>query len=832
MTIQDAWKTKGHDIVGTLANGLKGFRDEIKSNDELFYQPLANVNLNATVSKAGEIFLGCIPLCFYGLTYLCWRCDNKGNGEWKEMSLGGKNGFSLRDFMESVGYNAVTDLAPYKSGEQVATALTGTQGFEEFKTASADSFTTFLKNINSNHSSALTTDLSTKTDTLKKHSLAALFLCATSYFQHHRSLKSDHSPRPPSTIRSMLYWLSCLAVTPQFGDLLDRFNDVVGSDFQVTVSGSHKQNEKLSPDNLVGHLISSCLSSSWVLGTIQGPGETEDPLLPNIYCSSELSYPSSFPTLFSTLSNCTYALQFQLHFLYQQCRLKYSLGSGWRGCQFGKSTNPQGTTVESHICSAGCNKSHLNGDHSSNPKCKHNDCVVSPLHAFLTDNLKGFSLPTETNKIKYFDGHMAQHPAGSMCHVKMGFTYFTQEKKKGSDIYNVLKVLCSGAGAPLSEIAAKLSCLTKRTPKNMGDVFGFIWHLTGQLFKNVKTVDQLKSALSANHNSVEDFIAKLTKSMAPPKPQPEQTGIIKSLQTMAPSIPFLYQLFRVNKDDFLPVTLFNVVQHCHKVDTQSGHDFKILHEASSNSVVTSGHNCSQNPNDLWSLCQPVGPAPGGGEDAHAACRGTNCGGYLYSLTHSYGSTYAPSYASAYLSWVSYLVDDLHEWLGEMRDDVNNISCKHCNITYSCFKGIVGASQCQCPSVVSCSGVLPVLYSHGFQFYSPHSLSGGNDSNRKTKRNCKQFSQQLSNVLAENAPLAKLLESIDNFLYLFRFYFFYNLSSFWLCSLAILLYFIFYGIDVLHFKSHVHFPSSHTVPPIGLLTTGKAPALTKLTYYMP
>ncbi|GIX63937.1 variant erythrocyte surface antigen-1 family protein [Babesia caballi] len=84
----------------------------------------------------------------------------------------------------------------------------------------------------------------------------------------------------------------------------------------------------------------------------------------------------------------------------------------------------------------------------------------------------------------------------------------------------------------------------------------------------------------------------------------------------------------------------------------------------------------------------------------------------------------------------------------------------------------------------------------------------------------------------NTPLAKLLETIDAFLYMFRFYFFYNLSSFWLCSLAILLYFLIYGIDVLHVKSHVHLPSSHTVPPIDLLTTGKAPALTKLTYYMP
>ncbi|GIX61254.1 extracellular matrix-binding ebh [Babesia caballi] len=544
------------------------------------------------------------------------------------------------------------------------------------------------------------------------------------------------------------------------------------------------------------------------------------------------------------LSGYTYALQFQLYFLYAQCYSTYSLGSGWRACRYGSGVNSStnGKRVTSHICSAGCNKSsngHTISSHSG-AKCTHNDCGTSdnqsPLQAFLIDNLKGF-----THSLPGSPSHLSNHPTSSMCHVRMGFhpEHLRHNAGTGNYIYSALASFCSGPDTPLRQLCEKLGCLTKRAPRSLGDLFGFIWHLNYQLFNSAQILDKLKEALRTNSNSVEDFIEKLKKSLPSLPSSAEDSGLVKSLKAMASIIPFLYQLFMVKPDEFLPVTLFNVVQHCHKVE-HSNNIIKIVHKDSSDSSLTSGHNCSSSPNDLWSLCQPVGPAPGGGEDAHAACRGTNCGGYLYSLTHSDGATYAPAYAPVYLSWVSYLVDDLETGLQELFDVFKGLNCSGCT---KCVPGSHGSSKdSPCPSIVDCDGVLPLLYRHGFQFYDARWLKGMKSENKNgqwewtqndhLKRTCNKFSSQVQSVLSPYAPLATLLESIDSFLYMFRFYFFYNLSSFWLCSLAILLYFIFYGIDVLHVKSHVHLPSSHTVPPIGLLTTGKAPALTKLTYYMP
>ncbi|GIX61899.1 variant erythrocyte surface antigen-1 family protein [Babesia caballi] len=834
-------------IINALGEGLKKFRDGIKSNDEYVYQVLNSNSLTDSINAA-KIFFGCVPLCFYGLSYLYWRCSEQGG--WKDMFPLGDyvKGYALSDFMKSAGYDPDTDLATHKSGAAIHGALTGTQGFDEFKTASANSFTTFLKNVNS----SLMQESSSTPDTFQKHPLSALFLCSTSYFQHHRSNNPNPSRNPPSTIRQMLYWLSGLAITPQFGELLDTFSSIIGADFQVAVSGSHKQNEKLSSDDLAGHLITSCISSPWVLGTIQGPGETDSPLLYNIYSNSEFVYPSSGTGLFNVLSIYTYALQFQLYFLYTQCYNTYNLGCGWNQCQYGSGINTNyNTTVPSHICEGfKCNGdpgqcNHKNGS----SRCYHNDrskgCgkstdSASPLQAFLTDNLKGFHVSSKPSAD--FTHHLDNHPPGSMCHVPMGFAGKLRPKaRKGNYISMALQSYCGYSTSPLRQLSEKLGCLTKRTPRTLGDLFGFLWHLTGQVFNKPEIIENFKSAINQKPSSLEGFLETLKVALTPsppPEPASNPSGIEKALLTMFPAIPFLYQLFTVKQDEFLPVTLFNLAQHCHKVE-KSDRSVTVVHKSASGSSVISGHQCSDSPNDLWSLYQPVGPAPMPGQkDTQANCREKNCGGYLYSLTHSDGATYAPAHASAYLSWVSYLVDDLATGLQEVFTQFKILKCTGCS---GCSSGSHGNTDSHyCPSVVDCAGVLPLLYRHGFQFHEAYLLKGMKwdysadkwTKDAATARSCQKFSQQLSNVLAENAPLHNLLLAIDEFLYYVRFRFMSLVSSFWLCSMTILLYFIFYGIDVLHVKSHVHLPSSHGIPPIGLLTTGKAPALTKLTYYMP
>ncbi|GIX66426.1 extracellular matrix-binding ebh [Babesia caballi] len=459
----------------------------------------------------------------------------------------------------------------------------------------------------------------------------------------------------------------------------------------------------------------------------------------------------------------------------------------------------------------------------------------SPLQAFITGTLPSFNLSTSTNP-----NHLSDHRQGALCHVPMGFqaTHLRHKAANGARVYLVLKAICGTSSSPLRQLSEKLGCLTKRTPRSLGDIFGFLWHLNYQLFNKDNIVEQLKTAITRRPNSVEEFITTfISLNQVPPQPSPADSGLVKSLQTMAPVIPFLYQLFRVNTDDFLPVTLFNLAQHCHKVENSNG-SFKIMHENSSNSAVTSGHNCSSYPNDLWSLCQPVVPAPTGEgmTDPQSACRNAQCGGYMVPLTHSAGATYAPVHASVYLSWLAYLTEDFYEWFQNLLDEFKKIDCNEsgCGGQSKCFDehkaGTHGTSdKCQCASVVQCGGTLPLLYRHGFQFYSPAVLMDG--SNNNTKRDCKAFADQLQSVISGQS-LSSLLTSIDAFLYAIRWEFFSKLSGFWTIYLTLILYTFFFLLDTLHLRSHLKLASSHTVPPLALLTTGKALPVTKLTYIVP
>ncbi|GIX63764.1 variant erythrocyte surface antigen-1 family protein [Babesia caballi] len=488
---------------------------------------------------------------------------------------------------------------------------------------------------------------------------------------------------------------------------------------------------------------------------------------------------------------------------------------------------PGAAVVSSHICTTKCNKQRGH-EHTAKPdECEHNGCGrgsnFSPLQAFLTDNLKGFHVAQQSDPDS--PHHLHNHPPGSMCHVKMGFNSknLRQNSAKGAHIYIILQPFCGGFNTPLRQLSEKLGCLTKRTPRLLGDLFGFTWHLNGQLFKTERPTPQtlakkLVDAIGDNSPKLPRFLLELLKDVAGSlsSPGPTATVLSLSLEAMAPAIPFLYQLFMAKDPNTLPGALFDLAQHCHKSNAgDSGIGAPIVHGSDVPYYIPK-HQCSTSPADLWSLYYPVSAAPSsvGTTDTHAVCRKANCGGYLYPLTHTFGSIFAPMHASSYLSWFLHLTDDLDAGLRNMLETFKGLKCTGCS---NCKVGSHGGTGCKCPSIVDCVDVMPLLYENGFQFYDARWLKGWKyESGRwsrdnPTVRSCAKFSQQLSNVLSPDAPLAKLLEAIDSFLYLFRFYFFYNLSSFWLCTLAILLYFIVYGIDVLHLQSHVHLSSSHTMP---------------------
>ncbi|GIX62320.1 uncharacterized protein BcabD6B2_17550 [Babesia caballi] len=718
----------------------------------------------------------------------------------------------------------------------------------------------FLKALNDNAETYLSSP------NTQGNTLAALYYCALCYFKCQQIKSSQNASTSPSSIREMLYFLAALQFSPQYEALdsyvTSHFSTLTGKEsstddselkLQVADSGTKDTGNTISAADLKSYLASTFHLAPAFIGLIQEPSTSGEPWLHELFCNSQfnLSY-SSGQAILNTLSNCTYALQFQLGFLFSTCA-NNGMKCGWQECTYGRGVNGFGSSLQPHIC-PGFNCQTRGCNHKSKP-CNHNNydqddscgrgSSPSPLQAFLTDGIQGMCRQHPGSSY-----HLASCSANSMCHVPMGLqaTHLRQNAGTGNHIYSALYSFCGTSSSPLRQLCEKLGCLTKRTPRTLGDLFGFTWHLNGQLFNNADMVNKLKEALGKRPTSVDNFIGELTQLASSLKPSPGDSGIVKSLQTMAPVIPFLYQLFRVKPDDFLPVTLFNLAQHCHKVENSNG-NFKIMHENSSNSAVTSGHDCSSSPNDLWSLCQPVKAKPSGGgmTDPQSACRNAQCGGYMVPLTHSAGATYAPVHASVYLSWLAYLTEDFYEWFQNLLDEFKNIDCatsggrnaatggKKCDSPHPPGTHGTGSDACSCDSVVHCGGVLPVLYRYGFQFYSPYTLSGGKDGGNETKRDCQKFHNALFNVLAEGAPPTKLLESIDEFLYAIRWEFFSKLFFFWTIYVCIILYTFFFLLDTLRVRSHLHFPSSHSISTISLLGTGKAPALTKLTklvYYMP
>ncbi|GIX61455.1 variant erythrocyte surface antigen-1 family protein [Babesia caballi] len=720
-------------------------------------------------SKAAKIFLGCVPMLLYGLGLLYWRC--RESGEWNSLKLKetGISGNELCYFLSSQGF-VRTELRSQTLKSVLNTAF---KGFDELSSAviGSNSIIGFLNNLHSNLKHTLRTTVSKNlSDIFKTSSISVLFLVSSAYFTHHRQ-KSTQS-HPPSSIRQMLYWLSGLTMTPQFGDLLNHFVTVVPDDFNVAVSGSSKQKEKLTADDLMGHLITSCLSSSWVLGTIQGSGGSEKPLLHEIFSNTEdLKYAYVASSLFYTLSSYTYALQFQLTFLVRQCRFSYDDACGWQQCKYGGSYT-RGVTVHSYLC-----PSNGNGCDNTN----------SPLQAFLTDNLKGFSRNIPGNA-----GHLATC-SGSYCHTPMGFNgHLRSDKKTGENIYDNLSYFCGDSKDPLRQLGEKLYCLTKRTPRILGEMFGFLTQLTGQAFSDSKVQSSLRLAVSSStqaSKSIKEFIPSLSTP---------SSLLSNSISTLTNTVTFWETLDGYFAASSLASGLYNLNQHCHKVQTDSDWGVKTTHEA---------NGCS-NPTDLFSLYIMVN------DKKTPDCASKHCGPYLNPLCYSTGATFSPNYSPTYLSWLLYLHDDFYDWLHNMLDDLINVKCLS-------ISGGTHAAGCLCPSVVQCSEVLPHLYSRGFDFYSASWL-------KYKKVTCQKFHDRLKAV-AEGKPINDLLTIIDEFLYIFRYSFLHKVSAFWTIYTCLIMYTFFFLLDTLHLRSHLKLTVSHVVPPVSLLTSGQPLPVTKLTY---
>ncbi|GIX62770.1 variant erythrocyte surface antigen-1 family protein [Babesia caballi] len=451
--------------------------------------------------RCAKIFLGCLPLYYQALTYIYWGCHENGGG-WNAMTLGSG---ALRSYFDSQGLLPLY-VDRSKRGAHIADSALNkfsefSKGMTKASPPSPFTYSTFTQKLLGLVKSEGSQNIHNSCP------LSALYNGASCYFRYQQIVTAKSAGGAPKTIREMLYFLAALQFSPQY----DEFDSYVTSLFrtmlgnpsggkddsdlklQVAVSGSSKTGETLSAADLKSYVASTFHLASAFIGFIQEPSTSGEPWLHSLFSNSQfnLSIPSSGPGIFSVLSNYTYALQFQLSFLYIQCRNTYTVGCGWNQCTFGKTVNQNTTSqiVESHICSVGCTTgAHKSGDHASG-YCGHDKCGTkgkpSPLQAFLTDRLKGFSRGHPSDP----SSHLATC-SGSLCHVPMGFESHLRadDKYQGSHISATLRPFCGGSTTPLRQLSEKLGCLTKRTPRTLGDVFGFTWHLKGQLAKTLNNV--------------------------------------------------------------------------------------------------------------------------------------------------------------------------------------------------------------------------------------------------------------------------------------------------------------------------------------------------------
>ncbi|GIX62702.1 variant erythrocyte surface antigen-1 family protein [Babesia caballi] len=759
-----------------------------------------------------QIFLGCIPLIYHCLTQLYWLCHD--SGPWAEHRFHDPNGSGLRNIMVALGYSDY-----YLSSQQGTLVVkSAMQRFNEFTAIQLEGpkpqlttpYHAFLNKLTSN----LETVTNPPSSNLTDQTIPALYHIARLYCRHQHGRNADRT-RPPSSIREMLYWLSGLQFSPQYDSLQSHisgvFRNILGKpgitdDTQLSLdvadSASYKNDNTLSAVDLKGYLTMTCLYSPMVLGRLQGPGvstESKEPYLHFLFGNGmTFAYPSG-AALLTKLSEYAYALQFQLSFLTQKSFTNFDEGCGWRHCRFGKEIEPtesSNVTAPSHLCHADC-ESHTRGE------CQHKgpsstNCgsqgKASPLQSFLTDNLHGFRRGQPGTS-----DHLASCSSNSMCHVPMGFKAecLRETPGYGYHVFYPLLFYCSDHTRPLRLLSDKLHCISNYTPRSLGDMLGFYLHLCLQVF-NKRSAD------------LSSYITTLLTTQR----HPSRAGLL---------------VFEYLENSIVELgsALHGVVRHCH--NKQKGvKDDAIKHQ------TVSGGSCSHSdssPADLWSLFALVD-----NQSKYPNCYGPsqNCGAYLSPLTRSKGSTFGKSatFASTYLSWVSYLADDFKERLEALLTDFRNITCTECRTknggTCNCTNGNHGTNSCQCDSVVSCSGVLPLFYEHGFNFFNVKSLSGKVNGHGGTKRTCANFHEQLQNVI-NGDPLYTLLGAVDRFLYAIRRAFLSKLSAFWTIYTCLILYTFFFLLDTLHLRSHLKLTSAHMLPPLALLTSGNPLPITKLAY---
>eukprot|EP00371_Babesia_bovis_P000972 XP_001609619.1 variant erythrocyte surface antigen-1, beta subunit [Babesia bovis T2Bo] len=671
------------------------------------------------------------------------------------------------------------------------------------------------------------------------------------------------SPRKPRTIREILYWLSALPYCDKYRELVQRMGDKTdlvtnGSDDKNKIvlhgEGDGKKTD-LHKDKITHYLMAACGYCPLVLIGIQGtierevekpasggapaaapenrcPEHSKDrskrckladkktqeaaqvpaaPAAPAPPANGKLTEGqvcyggyhlevSKFGPLHGMYANGLYGFDlggsaaqcldqlriyvyhcfYQLYFLRKQCTVGVVNGSvlGWQSCRYGSGLRYTSSTWS---CSTGTTGVKGSGNDC---QCKTVDSKDSPLMSFLCDGITALNCPMTRGKV-VDDYHPIEthwttkddNPKGhfgtndlnypKLCPVPMGWSaespsrttsgqnrvnHFKGNTGKypahctGNTLSLLLEYYCDPEkcqSGTLVVLLRLLACITPTVPRTLGDLFGFYYYIVyigGQSASGGGAGEGVYGKLKGLERESKLYMLSIGGD-----------GVVKALET-------------------------------YSGDCQTGTKgtLKCLTE------------CDKSTGQC---CQYLSPLSG----------------------QQYGQL-SPLMAGTYLSWLVYLIGEFQGGLQSLEKAFKDIQCKEdCRTGGSggagcgdgkcqagthgdpCSSGSANQGVCGCTSVVSCTGVLPVLYKYGFGYGNVTELHS-----TKGLKKCHEFLRTLESVL-QGDHLRKdgkgLHHEINQLIYTTRLPWIFVLTIAWLMAVLYLAFGAIWPLDWTHMRSH-------------------------------
>ncbi|GBE63337.1 hypothetical protein, conserved [Babesia ovata] len=294
---------------------------------------------------------------------------------------------------------------------------------------------------------------------------------------HHKYIPGA---KAPLNVYQMVCWLRGLRYNPMFNKINDHVMGLFpkpeeGKDGDPSAYKMETSEATITAADVQSKIRNVSYLSKRVLVAIMGHGHADGRYACDFYTNTdELLYPSSAGICFDMLVDVLNRIYHQFRFLYTQCNNGPD-SSGWKQCWYGHGVGGSAWNCNADQCP------NQMGNQPCNQKCgqtgnQHPKCgVKSPLQSYLEDGLPGFLPHSFSSPGCKLTCTMRDH-FGKPCLTPMGFNNLGIEAshiKKGEHLFLTLYVLCGRHNSVLTRLCDMLSCLLRKTPQSLGDIFAF-----------------------------------------------------------------------------------------------------------------------------------------------------------------------------------------------------------------------------------------------------------------------------------------------------------------------------------------------------------------------